>query len=107
MSSQFRTETCILVARQYLALDVWIETSDDRSLGTSPTVTVQHTLDRREQRKKVAHARAVCDEVSGRWAPYFGILHIIDQILPLRCGFIRRVRNMPLTLRSYYPPNRR
>jgi hypothetical protein len=74
MSNQFRTETCILVARQYLALDVWIEPSDspsggdDRSSpGTSRTVAPFQTLEQREQQKKVAHARAVCHEVSGRW----------------------------------------
>ena len=77
MSNQFRTEACIVVARQYLALDVWIEPSDstggdDRSSpGISRTVATLQTLDQREERKKVAHARVVCDEVSGRWVLFF------------------------------------
>jgi hypothetical protein len=58
----------MLVARQYLALDVWTEAADSTNGGlpsaASELGTTQYRITQREQRRKVMHARAVCDEVS-------------------------------------------
>ncbi|KAF9521005.1 hypothetical protein BS47DRAFT_6430 [Hydnum rufescens UP504] len=74
MSDQFRTEACMLVARQYLALDVWTEAADSINGGllsaASELGTTQYHIKQREQHRKVVHARAVCDERLKMWGKY-------------------------------------
>jgi hypothetical protein len=58
ISAQYRSEMCMIVARQYAAQGIWDVANLQHSNDIGPGVDVQATVE------KVMHARKMCQDVS-------------------------------------------